>query len=296
MRRLRIVVLFVLCAAFACNARDRPAPAKEPVPSAPPPGAVAPSPPAVDETTALLLMATGRDQAQALARFRGTRVEPVSGPQSLLKIDPPLRTAHAVAGPPRTATLSGSVRIQCEDDVFVHAPGLDDARAFYVAARRPVHPRPVSELKMADEARDRVASALGLKGRDTLVIDEASTADLDGDGKGEMIVVASSEMRDEADLDHSVLLIAPSIGEPAMVGYRRAIDGKDDAHLVQLQGIADVNGDGRMEVLALHTAPWIHHHRLVVYAWMNAKLVPLIEHVWAERECHPDDDWPTSTP
>lgn len=64
-----------------------------------------------------------------------------------------------------------------------------------------------------------------------------------------------------------------------------------EGHRVELPGVADVNADGTMELVAIHHIDGLHYHGLVIYSFTGGQLMPIGNFPWLERDCYPPNEW-----
>ncbi|GGS30506.1 hypothetical protein [Deinococcus knuensis] len=229
--------------------------------------AVMPGSPSTDTPTAYLLGSWegGRwlNATQTRARLRGNeqyrRLAPGAAPT-------PLRSG----GP---ATSLGE---PCEETFEVPVPALPPGLAVLAPATLNARPRPVTELPTRNATYERIV-------RDELIrrgvrspqvtLTRLTRADLDGNGTQEIIIEARHFRDGNRDFppptgqpgDYSLLLlrhvtdgrvVTTTLGEyiaPPTPWNPESSDPMPLATQYRLAGVADLNGDGRME-LALHDA------------------------------------------
>jgi hypothetical protein len=240
--------------------------------------------PADDALPAIaLLQGTSPTQARVLGRFQGHAYQP-NGPV-------PAGTFRAIGVEPidESWTLSGAARTACED-TLVQATGTANA-PLLVGGTHPVQPRPVTRLETLPDPWSMAGLDLDLT--------EAWSVDLDGDGTLEVVTVALSDTYEGAPdtLDHSLVSVHTAktkdhTGFPAShpPGKKLNLDGKTPRYTT-LDGIADITGDGRMELVISHHLPWSHYHERVVYQWSPAGLWVLATDLRGERDCYASSDW-----
>lgn len=244
----------------------------------------------------LLLRRWSGSQAELLARFRGTEVDALAdlAPErgaGFVTAREALRSPSLGSSTPGAAVfMTGKSRIAC-DAVFVELDSADAAGEILIGGRHPLVPRPVEPVAPSKETLARLAEAvpaasdLSRQAPNEL---EAFRVDLDGDGAQEVVLQVTGAMREDESFDYSVVAVVPETGAVDVVGYQASEES--DQHLAQLWAIADVNGDGSMELVVLHSEPWLHYHRQFVYAW-DDELRALVMYRWAESDCHPDLEW-----
>ena len=244
----------------------------------------------------LLLRRWSGSQAELLARFRGTEVDAVAdlpperGAGFVTEREALRSAALELREPGATVFMTGRSRVAC-DAVFVELDSADAAEEVLISGSHPLTPRPVEPIEPSKETLARLAevvpeaSALALQAANER---QAFRVDLDGDGSEEVVLQVTGEIREDESFDYSVVAVIPEKGAASVVGYQASgtSGGESDQHLTELWTIADVNGDGSMEVVVFHTEPWLHHHRLFVYAW-DDELRALVMYRWAESDCHP---------
>jgi hypothetical protein len=187
----------------------------------------------------------------------GLPVPAVGGEQyQLVWLDEPIAWMTGLAP---SAGCDGGVSIDVGDD---WSYGPVDPRRIAVTGVADVRPRPVEMLDPdQDQYRVIVREALAFEGIDDPdpEVAQAVRADIDGDGQPEVLVVAER-------LSHPETLLAEP-GDYSVVAVHRVVDGAatttigvlsfalppddnityDDLH--RLAAVADLNGDGRMEVV-----------------------------------------------
>lgn len=240
----------------------------------------------------LLLRQWSGSQAELLARFRGTEVDAVAdlpperGAGFVTEREALRSPSLGFSKPGATVSMTGKSRIAC-DAVFVELDSADATGEILISGSHPLTPRPVKPVEPSKEIRARLAEAvpetsnLSRQAPNEL---EAFRVDLDGDGSDEVVLQVTGAIREDESFDFSVVAVIPETGAVDVVGYQAS--GQSDQHFAELWAIADVNGDGSMEVVVLHTEPWLHYHRLFVYAW-DDELRALVMYQWAESDCHP---------
>jgi hypothetical protein len=124
------------------------------------------------------------------------------------------------------------------------------------------HPVPRTPRRYHDlsTARQLIAAELKLQGLQVNrpQISEALMVDLDGDGADEILIAAQSEPEDNQSRhpQYSVVLIALPVGErPRYIRLHASVraaqpdESEDELHEGRLLAVADVNGDGTMELV-----------------------------------------------
>ena len=170
-------------------------------------------------------------------------------------------------GEPVTAATGGSPRIagciendHYEIDVGFGETGPTDDTPVAVSGAADVHPRPVTVLSPAAPeyrtAAGQVLASLGIQ--DDPLLRQVVRADLDGDGADEVLVraerLADREFLRPVEGEYSVLFLRRLVGG----AVRDTVLFSDTAHVeaesrymmaFDLGAVADLNGDGRMEVV-----------------------------------------------
>ncbi len=147
-------------------------------------------------------------------------------------------------------------------EIYEVEPQINTAANFAVGANAnwEILPRPIKALSLTEESyKKAVADVLRLRGlpKSPAKIKQAVQVDLDGDGKSEVLLVANHYAED-ASLNakvgnYSFLIIRKTIGgktQNIFVGgnfLKKKSDYYDGEY--ELSGIADLNGDGKMEIL-----------------------------------------------
>lgn len=182
-------------------------------------------------------------------------------PYRLVRLADPLRTAEGSAAKEGCETIPGSVVIEIpgleRDYVATH-----EAPFLAVSGAHEVRPRNVEILNpQADVYRTAAADLLRVRNIDDPDADvvQVLRADLDGDGKDEVVVVAER-------LSDPQTLFAKS-GDYSIVFLRRVVNDKPTTTVVdesiatskpdvtpyinsqRVSALADLNGDGRMEIV-----------------------------------------------
>ncbi len=194
----------------------------------------------------------------------------------------PLPT-DAMAGP---SINLGRNRLQC-GEIIVELKGESDQEFFFPVLDE-LQPR---KVKRIDAAAQAVRFKAELKNKHVSV--DAFEVDLDGDGTIEKISLVRA---DGTEMPESMFLSVQSGESISKTGYQKGMKLMgtpfDGPHLVSLSGIGDIDHDGKMEIMLMHSDPGNHLHKLVVYKW-NAKLEPVLDYTWGERDCNPDfETWP----
>lgn len=196
---------------------------------------------------------------------------------------------------------TGRTRVEC-GHVLAELRGETNGELFAVASHA-LHPRDVREVAatpshwalLAKSVRTAKAPATAPKKDYQVAEMNVYEVDLDGDGTTETIQVAIGELfQTEATFDYSVLAVSSGDSAPVVVGYQKPTDPEayDSSESTDLLGIADLNGDGKMEVLVLFDSEWGHYERLAVYTW-DGTLKPLMTYAWPEDDCYPElSKWP----
>jgi len=232
-----------------------PAPTTVPTTTAPPPAGSTPTGPIVGPLGVL-----GWWDGRAWVNARGTTEVPASGGEAyqLVRLGEPIVRAVGSAPEPSHCLPPGGWRIAADPEVDESQETLHVWR-IAVAGVADLRPRPVELLDPGGDAyrqavRD-VLSGLGIDDPDPDVV-QVVRADLDGDGAAEVFVVA------EHLADPQTLLAEP--GDYSLILLQRAGDGgvvttifdqsiADAASqfldVARLSAVADLNGDGRMEVV-----------------------------------------------
>lgn len=157
-----------------------------------------------------------------------------------------------------TGTLAGSVRESCQE----YRVGLSDVAASLgfavvgtVASPRTIAPssEPVrAEHVAVVAALLREAGGIRVKP----VVDRAHSMDLDGDGRPEWILeathpaLAGDPPKYKRDY-YSVLVVVPGAtgAEPVYTGYLQATQGSSAFEVLTLDSVADIDRDGKVELL-----------------------------------------------
>ena len=149
----------------------------------------------------------------------------------------------------------------CPENFYVQ-PGINIAADFAVGtnANWEILPRQAKNVSLTDaDYKKAVADVLRLRGlsKSPVKIKQAVQVDLDGDGKPEVLLVAhhyaEDALRNAKTGNYSFLIIRKTVGtkiQNILVGgsfYRKQTDYFDGEY--SLSGIADLNGDGKMEFI-----------------------------------------------
>ncbi len=151
----------------------------------------------------------------------------------------------------------------CPENYYLQ-PELNIAADFAVGtnANWEILPRQAQNASLIDAVyKKTVADVLRLRGlsKSPVKIKQAVQTDLDGDGKSEVLLVAhhyaEDDLKNAKTGNYSFLIIRKTVGtktQNIFVGgsfYRRQTDYFDGEY--SIAGIADFNGDGKMEVLVM---------------------------------------------
>jgi hypothetical protein len=198
--------------------------------------------------------------------------------------------------------LSGLSRNPC-DEVHVQVSGTDSYEGLFVTATHDLQPRSVDSFTPGKKERAWVASIVGADNFSTTKAKDFNNfdgyrADLDGDGSVETIIEATGHVsEDDESFDFSVLLVR-SQGKMAWLGFLakpplgyEVREEYTDAQWIGLQGIADLDGNGTMELVAMHDESWNHYHNLRVHQWKDSHLKSFTSFHWPERDCYANTDW-----
>jgi len=149
----------------------------------------------------------------------------------------------------------------CPENYYVQ-PGLNIAADFAVGtiANWEILPRQTKNVSLTDaDYKKAVADVLRLRGlsKSPVKIKQAEQVDLDGDGKPEVLLVAHHYAEDASmnakTGNYSFLIIRKTVGTKTQnifvdgSFYRKQTDYFDGEY--SLSGIADLNGDGKMEFI-----------------------------------------------
>jgi hypothetical protein len=157
-----------------------------------------------------------------------------------------------------TGSLQGSVRNSC-GDLFTALEPASPALGFGVAgAPGPIRYVPLRAAVATPEQRAVVAGVLRRATGLTIEpqIDASYSVDLDGNGKPEVVLQArhpdlATDFADYKPEYYSLIVVLSdqSGAEPAYVGYLQAIQPPGSFEVVSVDAVADVDGDGRLELL-----------------------------------------------
>ncbi len=149
----------------------------------------------------------------------------------------------------------------CPENYYVQ-PGLNVAADFALGtnANWEILPRQAKNVSLTDaDYKKAVADVLRLRGlsKSPVKIKQAVQVDLDGDGKSEVLLVAhhyaEDALKNAKTGNYSFLIIRKTVGTKTQnifvdgSFYRRQTDYFDGEY--SLSGIADLNGDGKMEFI-----------------------------------------------
>lgn len=194
---------------------------------------------------------------------------------------------------------TGRARVDCEDSVVVELKESDGN--FLVSANHALQPRPVTEVQFTEFHVVQLARAVRFAGLAhpgngySESTTRAYNVDLDGDGSIETVLLAEGPVK-EADetFTYSVVAVAAQGKTPKIVGYVQGETSPDSALYgshAQLEAIADLDGDGRMELMVFHEEFGWHYHNMITYYW-DGELTPMAEYIWAENDCYPNtENW-----
>ena len=196
-----------------------------------------------------------------------------------------------LVGPPFTATGADPEQVACGgDDTYLVSVGEFDPGAPAMVAVRGVaapRPRPVTVLDpTAPEYRNAAAQVLAGLGVDVQdpAVRQVVRVDLDGDGTDEVLVRA--EVADRASLrpvagDYSVVFLRRLVGgavQNTVVASDVPVIDPDQIRAItvyDLASVADLNGDGRMEVVLV----WSYYEGggVTGYELQGDRLAPVLE-------------------
>lgn len=295
MRKTLILVGFGL---LACGTGPSPSPSPSVAPPAgqPAPDEVAEVPVASTgaSTASWLLWPSSADQVEVVGTWvDGEWVGGRDAPPAPSRLHKLVSLSGEASG-----SLTGAARTRC-DQLLMQYDGPFAGNEVVLLSPGPARPRSVTEVE--PEAADRSLAGGLWPGQPDMNPDRVLVADLDGDGVAERIVVLNAEDRDEnmgAPL-RSALAVVSGDGSPVFSGWPSAPDREDlwdagvpkEGHRVELTGVADVNADGSLEVVAIHHMEAVHYHGLVVYSFTGGQLMPIGDFQWGERDCYPPSAW-----
>lgn len=187
----------------------------------------------------------------------------------------------------KAVTVSGFEHEEATDGIYIgpfeKAPG-----GVLVSGRVPTVPRPVKVLSNSSKTySDAVSSWLKTQGISALGqgITKIASADLDGDGTQEIIIEASSRphvgqegMHDGKIGDYSVVLVRTLVnGKVKTMPLQFDKFTKEDSLLYEdlLLAIADLDGDGRMEVVI--SSDYYEGQCAMLFGLRKGKITKLIE-------------------
>ncbi|WP_045119425.1 hypothetical protein [Haliangium ochraceum] len=245
------------------------------------------------------LRGMGEDQVEVLARVRGKRIESSHEAKSYERFRPgpgPLTRASMSDGEAGPIALTGDTRVQCLQ-ALARVEGESEFGELLVAGKHRLQPRPVTEIEADRGALARLPAAYRDGDIDIAAFDsfDVYRADLDGDGRPEQIAALTAPYREE-DQTTDFSIVSVSAGKRShAVGHLARKEGEyEDTKQIEIRAIADLDGDGRMEVVTEYHEYGIHFHHLVIHAWNGRELQPLAEFRYGERDCYPADSWPAS--
>ncbi|WP_295815223.1 hypothetical protein [uncultured Deinococcus sp.] len=225
----------------------------------------------------VLVRAPGEGLPYLLGAWQGGRWRP--GDAALAReLGAATYTRGTLSGPPARVPLGApaSMGDPCEPVFQAPLAAPRDARTFEVYTATPQWPRPVTALPLTSAAyREVVRQELVRRGVRAPVVTLTAVirTDLDGNGTQEVIVEAGRYRGRSGNFppptgqpgDYSLLLLRHVVGGRAVTTVLGAHvapatpwdPGSGDAMplavLSRLAGVADLNGDGRMEVLTSGT-------------------------------------------
>jgi hypothetical protein len=245
-----------------------------PAPPSPPPVVPVPKPEPPQPLGTALLDVISDDSATVVAvvkdhKWQAPSVTGAETVKGLARAGAPLEI-FAPAGqpkpgaPPRGA-LSGGVKESC-NEFSLALTGSAGARGFAVVSKD-VHPRPVEETKPDPAHAAALAALLARVGKVKVAptIEHAYRVDLDNDGKPEIVLQATHpDLKGDPPKYkrqyYSLIVVLPGqgTGEPAFTGYMQATPDLADFEVLTVDSVADVDGDGRPELLvrARHAEGW----------------------------------------
>lgn len=193
-----------------------------------------------------------------------------------------------------TGKLAGKLVENCGDYYIGLAPPPPLGRFGVInvnSAGDHVRPVEVQSVKIEPAHVAAVAGVIARLSKLKVVptIERAYRADVDGNGKPEVILQATHPdlNGDPADYKrhyYSLIVVLPDVpgAEPAFTGYLQAVKDMASFEVVALDSVADVDLDGSAELLvrARHNEGW----QTQVFAY-DGKLHELFHSVGGEREC-----------
>jgi len=187
-------------------------------------------------------------------------------------------------------SLTGLHRREC-DDVYVQLAAASDNVSFLLTGTHALQPRPVIKATLTAAQLATLKTLVKTKSK----VDDWNnfvvvSADLDGDGTQEIVVEATDKILDDESFTFSVIVVFSPGHKPVLLGYLAA--ESDDASWTSLDSIADMNGDGSMELIILHDESWYDYHPYAVYRWTGTALDKINEFNWVERDCYAESEWP----
>jgi hypothetical protein len=224
-------------------------------------------------------------------------------------IRPEVLASLVIPGDPFTAAADsgafvGGPRWDC-DRFVVSVPESSEAGPILAGVgSRHAFPRPLGAHTLSVDEQKRVAEAItAAGGNGAAEIRSAVKVDIDGDGAHAIVASVLEEtvltrMFEEGEAarngDYAGLVVLPSDGQGAFIGEVHSEENSllyvDD---VQLNAVADLDGDGRLELFVRHANPnW--GSRVDLYAWSGGapKRLGTVVHA-GETDCSdaPRDDW-----
>lgn len=175
--------------------------------------------------------------------------------------------------------------------------------AFVIGGSWNLHPRPITPAEESDSLLKRLESAISrenpvLSGFYTEDIRQVVSADLDGDGRAEIIAALMTpylgaqyaEGHPTLLSDYSGILVLPGTGSPALWSGLVEINEGDvfEFDYFTIDGIADLNGDGRMSLI-IEQAAFSGGTGIMVFDYSETKLEEVGGAGWGERDC---DEFP----
>ena len=188
-------------------------------------------------------------------------------------------------------SLQGSLRNDC-GELYTRLAQDASAQGFAVAgAEGPVGSRRLKRISVNQTQRAAVA---GLLARTTKLaikpnIIAAYSVDLDGNGRPEVVVLAThpdlaTDFADYKPEYYSVIVVLPdhADAEPVYAGYLQAIQPAGSFEVVELDAVADIEGDGRADLLV--RARHAEGFQVQVFRYQN-ELTELFHSVGGEGNC-----------
>lgn len=194
-----------------------------------------------------------------------------------------------------SGSLTGAARTVCDQLLLQYQGPFVGDEVVLLSPARPSR-RPVTDVEA--QASDRSLAGQLWGDPTELEPDRVVVADLDGDGTKERVVVFSA-LDDEGTPLHSAVAVVSADAAPVFSGWPGPAAREDltnagvptTAHRVELKGVADVNADGSLELVAIHHIDGAHYHGLVIYNFVDGQLAPIGNFAWGERDCYPPSAW-----